>query len=139
MDGNVVVGLLWMVAIAVAPVVAVSLLVRVNLLYEACVTLGRRVYLLHTPEPRLGPPLEKLASDLRRLRPDARMPRPGTPTARLNRSLASYDVALMATARALEIPTTLDEIPDGFDREVERRRLERALTSAGLNWQEQEH
>ena len=135
MEGSLFVGLLEIVALAVAPVLAVSALVRVNLAYEACVRLGRRVYLLETPpEPPVGPPLEKLAADLRRLRPAARAPRPDVPPDLLLRSLAAYDKALLATARALAVPTTLAGLPDGFDREVERRRLERALESTGLSW-----
>jgi hypothetical protein len=52
----------------------------------------------------------------------------------LLRSLAAYDKALLATARALTVPTTLAGLPEGFDREVERRRLERALEATGLSW-----
>ena|SRR5436190_23273859 len=139
MDGSIVVGLLLVVALSVTPIAVVSALVRLNLVYEAFITVGRRIYLLRTPpEAPAGPPLEKLAADLRRLRPEARAPRPGMSTARHLKALAAYDKALTATARALDIPHALTEIPDGFDREVERRRLERALTAAGLSWQVQE-
>jgi hypothetical protein len=73
MDGNIVVGLLWVAAISLAPLVAVYVLVRVNLIYEACMRLGRRVSLFHTPPERpVGPPIEQLVADLRRLRPEAR-------------------------------------------------------------------
>ena len=139
MDGSVVVGLLLVVALSVAPIAVVSALVRLNLVYEAFMFLGRRVYLISTPpEAPAGPPLEKLAADLRRLRQDARAPRPGLSTARHLKALVAYDQTLVATARALDIPHTLAEVPDGFDREVERRRVERALTAAGLSWQVQE-
>jgi hypothetical protein len=135
MEGSLVIGLLELVALALAPVLAVSALVRVNLAYEACVRLGRRVYLLETPpEPPVGPPLEKLAADLRRLRPAARTPRPDTPPDLLLRTLTAYDEALVGSARALSVTTTLAGLPEGFDREVERRRLERALEAAGLSW-----
>jgi len=135
MEGNLVVGLLEIVALALAPVLTVSALVRVNLAYEACLRFGRRVYLLQTPpEPPAGPPLEWLAADLRRLRREARAPRPDASPDDLLRSLAAYDQALLASARALAVPTTLAGLPDGFDREVERRRLERALEAAGLSW-----
>ena len=139
MDGNIVVGLLWVVAISLAPLAAVFLLVRVNLMYEACVSFGRRVYLFHTPPDRpAGPPLEKLAADLRRLRPEIRSPRPGVRMARQQRLLAAYDAALVAAARALEIPTTLAALPEGWERDAERFRLEHVLTIAGLDWQVQE-
>ena len=136
MEGSLAVGILEVLALAIAPVLAVAALVRANLAYEACLRLGRRVALVRTPpEAPAGPPLEKLAADLRRLRPDARAPRPGAGAALQVRALAAYDAALLATARALEVPTTLAALPDGFDREVERRRVERALESAGLSWQ----
>jgi hypothetical protein len=136
MDMRVLVGLLEVVGLALAPVAMVSVLVRVNLIYEACMSLGRRLYLFHTPPARpAGPPLEKLAADLRRLRPAARMPRPDVPMAQQRRSLAAYDAVLVATARALDVPTTLGELTEGFEREVERRHLEHALEEAGLSWQ----
>ena len=66
----------------------VSVLVRANLIYEACATLGRRVYLFQTPTARpAGPPLEKLAADLRRLHPEARTPEPGVRVRRQQRAL----------------------------------------------------
>ena len=50
--------------------------------------------------------------------------------------LMAYDEHLVETARALEVPTTLPDLPaEGFDREAERLRLEHALTEAGLVWQ----
>ena len=51
---------------------------------------------------------------------------------------AAYDDALVNTARALDVATTLGELPEGFDREAERLRLEHALARAGLCWQVQE-
>ncbi len=136
MDGNIVVGLLEVIALSLAPVLVVSALVRMNLVYEAFLRLGRRSYLFHTPPAHpTGPPLEKLAADLRRLRPEARAPRPDVSMSRQRRSLAAYDGALVATAQALDVPTALAETPEGFEREVERRRVERALTAAGLAWE----
>ena len=136
MDGNVYVGLFWIVALAVAPVAMVSVLVRANLIYEACMTLGRRVYLFQTPAARpAGPPLEKLVEDLRRLYAEARSPEPGVRVGRQQRVLASYDHTLVAAARALDVPTQLAELPEGWERDAERFRLEHALTVAGLDWQ----
>ena len=139
MDGNIVVGLLWVAAISLTPLLAVYLLVRVNLLYELCVRLGRRAYLFHTPpELPVGPPLEQLVSDLRRLRPEARSRKPDVSNARQKKILADYDATLVATARALEVPTTLTQLRDGWERDAERFRLEHALTLTGLDWQVQE-
>jgi len=49
--------------------------------------------------------------------------------------VAAYDEVLVETARALGVPTTLAEVPDGLDHEAERLRLEVALERAGLSWQ----
>src|SRR4051794_39429900 len=136
MDTRVLVGLLEVVALAAAPVVMVSLLVRTPQIYERSVTLGRRVHMLNTPPTRpMGLPIEKLAADLRRLRPECRSAHPDARSAKQKRTVASYDTALMATARALDVDTSLADLPDGMDREVERRRLEQALESAGLRWE----
>jgi len=140
MDGNVYVGLFWIVALAVAPVAMVSVLVRANLIYEACMMLGRRTYLFQTPAARpAGPPLEKLVDDLRRLYPEVRSPDPGTRVGRQQRVLASYDHTLVAAARALDVPNQLVEAPEGWERDAERFRLEHALTVAGLDWQRAEY
>ena len=136
MDGNVYVGLFWIVALAVAPVAMVSVLVRANLIYEACMILGRRVYLFQTPAARpAGPPLEQLVEDLRRLYPEVRSPDPDARAGRQQRILASYDRTLMAAARALDVPNRLVDVPEGWERDAERFRLEHSLTVAGLDWQ----
>lgn len=138
MDTRVLLGLLEVVGLALAPVAMVSVLVRMNLIYEAFMRLGRRLSLFQTPLERpSGPPLEKLAADLRRLRPEARS-RTADPSGRRNQSMTAYDAALVATARALDVPTTLAELREGWERDAERFRLEHALTVAGLSWQVQE-
>jgi hypothetical protein len=136
MDTRVLVGLLEVVTMAAAPVVMVSLLVRSPQIYERSVTLGRRVHLLDTPPMRpSGLPIEKLAADLRRLRPECRSAHPDARSAKQRRTVASYDGVLLATARALDVDTALGDLPDGLDREAERRRLEQALETAGLRWE----
>ena len=140
MDSKVVVGLLEVVGISLVPVGMIFVLVHSPEIYERSIVLGRRVHLLRTPPcPPAGPPIEKLAADLRRLRPEARSPRPGIAMAKQRGIVAAYDDTLVATASALGVPTSLTELPDGIDREAERLRLEDALESAGLRWQEQEH
>ncbi len=141
MDGIVVVGLLEVVAISMVPVAIFWVCLHGFDIYARCVALGRRVHLLPTPvAPPAGPPLEKLAEDLRRLHPEARTPQPGVRMARHRGIVAAYDLTLVATARALEVHTTLHELPTtSIDREAERMRLEHALTRAGLSWQVQDH
>ena len=119
-----------------APVAAVSVLVRANLIYEACATLGRRVSLFQTPTARpAGPPLEKLVAGPAPPASRGQVPRPGVRVGRQQRALASYDHTLVAAARALDVPTRLAELPEGWERDGERFRLEHALTVAGLDWQ----
>src|ERR1700710_531984 len=136
MDGRVLAGLLEVVAISMVPVIVIAALVRLDLICEFLVSLGRRTHLrAPLPEQLPGPPLEKLAADLRRLRPEARSPRPGVPMARQKGIVAAYDGVMVATSQALGVPTSLTELPEGIDREPERLRLEDALATAGLSWQ----
>src|SRR4051794_26843995 len=117
------------------PVIIVGALLHLSAIQQFLVTLGRRTHLVATPPvPSTGPPLQKLAADLRRLRPEARMPRPGVPMAKQKGIVAAYDGVMVSTARALEVPTSLSELPEGIDREAERLRLEHALAAAGLSW-----
>lgn len=136
MDSRVVIGLLEVVGISLVPVAAIFVFIHSPEIFERTVVLGRRVHLMRSPPgPPTGPPIEKLAADLRRLRPEARSPRPGVRMAKQKGIVAAYDEALVATARTLEVPTTLADLPVGLDREAERLRLEDALETAGLRWQ----
>ena len=135
MDGRVLTGLLEVVAISMVPVTVFAVLIHRERIFEASVSLGRRVRVVPSPPtPMAGPPLEKLAADLRRLRPEARSPRPGVPMARQKGIVAAYDSVLVATARALGVDTSLADLPEGIDREAERLRVEDALEAAGLSW-----
>jgi hypothetical protein len=140
MDGSVLFGFLKVIGISLVPVGVMAALIHAGTIYERAVALGRRLHLLR-PEvaPPSGPPLEKLAADLRRLRAEVRHPRPGIAMARHRGVVAAYDAVLVSTARTLEVPTTLPELPAGLDHEAERVRLELALEDAGLSWQGQEH
>lgn len=136
MDDRVLTGLAEVVVISMVPVTIFAVLIHRERLREVSVLLGRRAHVLPAaPAPPAGPPLEKLAADLRRLRPQARSPRPGVPMARQKGIVAAYDSVLAATARALSVPTSLEALPEGFDREAERLRVEDALQAAGLSWQ----
>ena len=95
-----------------------------------------RIHLWRKPVEPLGPPLEQLAADLRRLYQGAHFPQKGVRMPKQRGVLMAYDQRLVETAKALQVPTTLSELPlDCLDREAERLRLEWALTEAGLVWQ----
>lgn len=140
MDSSVLFGFLKVIGISLIPVGVMAALIHASELNERAVALGRRLHLLRpAAPPPTGPPLEKLAADLRRLRAEVRHPRPGIAMARQRGIVSAYDGVLVSTARALNVPTTLADLPDGIDHEAERLRLELALEEAGLSWQVQEH
>ena len=137
MDGTVLVGLGKVVALSLVPVAVMAAGLHAAQVGRFVGRVTRRLHLRGPqPEPPMGPPLEKLAADLRRLRPMARTPAPGVPMARQRGIVAAYDMALVAAARALEVPTTLAELPSfALDREAERLRVEHELTVAGMSWE----
>lgn len=125
------------VAMSLAPVV---MLVAARRLPRALPGIRRlliRAHLWRRPPPQpVGPPLQELAADLRRLYVGAHFPPKGTRMPKQRGLLMAYDHRLVETACALEVPTTLEDLPaEGFDREAERLRLEHALTRAGMVWQ----
>ena len=135
MDNTVLFGLLKVAGISLVPVGIMAALLHAGGVYERAVDLGRRMHLLKPPEePPTGRPLEKLAADLRRLRPEVRSPRPGIAMARQRGIVAAYDGLLVEASAALDVPTTLAELPQGIDHEAERLRVEHALERAGLSW-----
>ena len=77
-----------------------------------------------------GPPLEDLAADLRRLGDARRLPRQSP--SRKAIVLAAYDARLVLTCAALGIVEHLSEL-DGFDKNIERVRMEGALLEAGFS------
>ena len=136
MEGFPLLGFAKLIGISMVPVLVFSAALHARDIAQRAAAAGRRLHLL-PPElaTPAGPPLEKLAADLRRLRAEARAPRPGVAMARHLGVVWAYDDALIGAARALEVPTTLRELPEGMDREAERLRLEHALELAGLSWQ----
>ena len=139
MEGNVLFGILRVVAISLVPVGIAATFVHARFLLDTGTGVARRLHLLRPPPVRPdGPPLETLAATLRRLRPRVHSPRPGTAVARQRGIAAAYDDALVNTARGLHVPTTLADLPEGYDRAAERLRLEDQLAQAGLCWQAQE-
>lgn len=119
--------ILSVIALAMLPCV-VLLLIFID---DMCSTLARtirrtRKRLRGVP---LGPPLEDLASDLRRLGEARRAP--GQVPSRRAVVLAAYDRRLTLTCAAVGIAHHLDDL-DGFDRGIERVRMEGALLEAGF-------
>lgn len=140
MDSAVLVGWIKVIGISLVPVLLVGAFLRAEAIYGWWIAFARKLHLLRLPPaPPAGPPLEKLASDLRRLYPLAYFPQPGVRMPKQRGILMAYDERLVDTARALDVPTALLELPqDSFDRAAERLRLEHALTDAGLSWRAQQ-
>ncbi len=140
MDARLVPGFLWYAALAFAPVILLYTFHHSHVLLGRARPLLIRLHLWRRPPiAPAGPPLEQLAADLRRLYPVAHFPQKGVRMPKQRGVLMAYDDHLVETARALEVPTTLPDLPiEGFDREAERLRLEHALTEAGLVWQVRE-
>jgi hypothetical protein len=136
MHGAVLLGLMQIVALALVPLGLVSLFLHARGLLQRAIALGRRVGLVAPlVEQPSGPPLEDLVATLRRLHPAVRSPRPETTTVRQQGIVAAYDGVLVAAAAALDVPTSLADLPDGLDHEAERLRIEHELQRAGLSWQ----
>ena len=79
-----------------------------------------------------GPPIEQLAADLRRVHRALGQLGAGTTIVRWRATWHAYDTLLVQACAAVEVAHQLDELPQGFDREVERLRVEEALRAAGL-------
>jgi hypothetical protein len=137
MHASLVRGFFQYSLLALAPVLLLLAIRHLHpLLARARVVLIRLHLWRREPLVPAGPPLEQLAADLRRLYPGAHFPQKGVRMPKQRGILMAYDHHLVETAQALEVPTTLSDLPaEGFDREAERLRLEHALTEAGLVWQ----
>ena len=79
-----------------------------------------------------GPPIEQLAADLRRVHQVLVQLAPGTTIVRWRATRHAYDTLLMQACEALEVAHNLDDLPEGFERNMERLRVEEALRAAGL-------
>ncbi|GAA2095589.1 hypothetical protein GCM10009841_06810 [Microlunatus panaciterrae] len=78
-----------------------------------------------------GVPIERLAADLRRLRADLSHDETRSATHQIGARLA-YDGLLIQACDMLGVQHDLRETTAGFDRDIERLRVEAALESAGL-------
>ena len=77
-------------------------------------------------------PVEAVAADLRRLARQLDVVPAGSPQVRRRGFQAAYDDVLVEAAGQFAVPTTLAGLPPGFPRDVERLRVETALSAAGL-------
>lgn len=99
------------------------------------VLVGRHLHLVPRPAPTpTGLPIERIARNLRRLQPEARQPRQGTTNAKRRGVVAAYDDLLLEACRAVEVPTSLESLPEGLERESERLRIEYELERAGISF-----
>jgi len=78
------------------------------------------------------PPIERLAADLRRVHRTLKEFPPGTPVVRRRATRDAYDALLVQACQAVDVPHRLDALAEGVDREVERLRVEEALSDAGV-------
>jgi hypothetical protein len=140
MRTSLVPGFLQYGFLALAPVLVLLVVRHLHRFLARVRVLMIRMHLWRRePIAPAGPPLEQLAADLRRLYPGAHFPQKGVRMPKQRGVLMAYDDRLVDTARALEVPTTLANLPaEGFDREAERLRVEHAITEAGLVWQVRE-
>ena len=127
--GDVLAGVLGFVAVALVPTVAFWLALRVPPLVRA---LARRLRRPPPVGPPAGPPIEQLAADLRRVhRLLTRMPA-GASYARRRGAEQAYEDLLAQAARMLGVAEPLSDAGDRTDRELERLRVEAALSDVGL-------
>ena len=84
------------------------------------------------PPPAAPRPVEAVAADVRRLGRQLDTVPAGAPQVRRRGLQAAYDDVLTEAARLLEVPHTLDTVAPGRPRDVERLRVQAALSDAGL-------
>jgi predicted NAD/FAD-binding protein len=78
-------------------------------------------------------PVQQVAADLRRLAGQLAFVPAGVPVARRRGLQAAYDDVLVEAAALLEVPHAMRLTPAGRARDLERARLQAALTGAGLD------
>lgn len=93
--------------------------------------LWRAVGPAERPQP-YGMPIERIAADLRRLHEDVFTLPPQMPQQRRRGVIAAYDDALVDACQALQLTTTLAQLPDGMAHDLERLRVEEELRRSGL-------
>lgn len=94
---------------------------------------GRVLHLVEPPPASpCGPPIERVAADARRIRAEIMQAPPGLPVARRRGWVQAYDDVLATACRELGLEERLGDLPEGAKRDLERERVERMLTRAGL-------
>jgi hypothetical protein len=128
------------VAAELFPVVlSFALLLAFLFLAARCTTYTQRIEFwliererrIANPTPPMVP-LESIAADVRRLRRSLIEAPPRAPLVRQRGLYLAYDQALVAAADTLEVPHTLEQLPLGAERDLERLELEAELEQAGL-------
>lgn len=78
------------------------------------------------------PPVEQVAANLRRVRRTLAQLPSGTPAARRIGTRQAYDELLVTACRELGVEHRLDGLREGIDRDLERLRIEDALSRKGF-------
>jgi hypothetical protein len=134
MVGDIVGGLLRVLGATAFGAILIGGVLYGRELAAMTVRLCRRLHLLPAPAPNpQGLPVERIARDLRRLQPEARRPQSGTTNAKHRGVVAAYDDLLLEACRAVDVSTSLSELPEGLERESERLRVEYELEKAGIS------
>jgi hypothetical protein len=116
-------GVLLLGLLAAAPVVILRLLVRRS-------RRSRRFAMARNVPARR--PLEQVAADLRRLDRQFALVPSGATLVRWRALWAAYDRVLMEAAEQLEVAHTLQDMPVGVARDIERLRVVSAVEARGL-------
>ncbi|MDQ4054181.1 MAG: hypothetical protein M3237_15960 [Actinomycetota bacterium] len=85
-----------------------------------------------SPTHPSGPPVEQIAADAQRIRAQIREAPPGVPVARMRGWLEAYDDVLVTACQALGLEERLGDLPEGAERDLERKRVERTLEGVGV-------
>jgi|SRR4051794_37578125 len=134
MSGDLILGIVGMVALSAAGAVVLRLLLCspawINWVADVGIPSLRRRR-RHAEEP-LGRPIQEIASSLRRLGAEFHGNSPGRSWVKSEAVRRAYDQALNEGCRALGIDTDLLAIDPGTERDAERLRVEHLLVGAGL-------
>jgi hypothetical protein len=135
MSGDLVVGIVGMVALSVAGAFVLRLLLASPSWINWVADVGIPSLLRRTrrkPEAPLGRPIQEIASSLRRLGAEFHGNSPGRSWVKSEAVRRAYDQALNEGCQALDIDTDLLAIDPGTERDAERMRVEHLLVTAGL-------
>lgn len=116
-----------------APTLLFGLILHLGRILDGLEWLVRRIGLVRDPAPRpTHPPIEKVAASLRRLDREILTFAPGTTNTRRRALQLAYDDLLETACQALAVRHELGDLPPGWNRDVERIRVESCLEQAGL-------